>query len=101
MENFIRQLVALVPSDTVTVRDLPGRMGKEQARPAKSEPLASEPEPVPEAGFGDMTWRQVEHKYCMYLLEKYKWNITRAAKAAGLNRSTFDSRIKKMGISKN
>jgi transcriptional regulator of acetoin/glycerol metabolism len=35
------------------------------------------------------------------LLEKYKWNVTRAASEADLKRTTFTSRMKKLGINKN
>jgi len=42
----------------------------------------------------------VERAYGLEILEKYKWNVTKASKAAGVNRSTFDSRLKKLGISK-
>jgi transcriptional regulator of acetoin/glycerol metabolism len=38
--------------------------------------------------------------YVLYLLDKNRWNITRAANDAKVNRSTFQSRIKKLGINK-
>lgn len=47
-----------------------------------------------------MTWDQLERAYTLELLEKHKWNITKAAASAGVNRSTFDSRLKKLGITK-
>jgi transcriptional regulator of acetoin/glycerol metabolism len=46
------------------------------------------------------TWSELEKAYVLYLLEKNKWHITRAAREAGVNRSTFDSRMKKLGIRK-
>ena len=42
----------------------------------------------------------LEHAYALALLEKCKWNVTKAARAAGVNRSTFDSRLRKLGITK-
>jgi DNA-binding NtrC family response regulator len=42
----------------------------------------------------------VEKAYALFLLDKYEGNITRAAKVANLNRSTFDSRLAKLGIKK-
>jgi transcriptional regulator of acetoin/glycerol metabolism len=50
--------------------------------------------------FGNFTWIEVEKAYVLYLMKRHNWNITRAAKDAGLNRSTFASRIKKLGIPK-
>ena len=55
------------------------------------------------AGIADLTaytWETLEHAYALALLEKFKWNVTKAAKAAGVNRSTFDSRLRKLGITK-
>jgi len=48
----------------------------------------------------EQTWEEVERGYVLALLEKCRWNITQAAAKAGVNRSTFDSRIKKLGIRK-
>jgi transcriptional regulator of acetoin/glycerol metabolism len=50
--------------------------------------------------FGDVTWDEVEYSYAMYLLQKHHWNVTWAARDAGVNRSTFASRMKRLGISK-
>jgi transcriptional regulator of acetoin/glycerol metabolism len=50
--------------------------------------------------FAGLSWDQVERAYVRYLLEKNRWHITRAAKEAGVNRSTFDSRMKRLGIRK-
>jgi transcriptional regulator with GAF, ATPase, and Fis domain len=48
----------------------------------------------------DYTWHDLERSYVLDLLEKYKWNISKAARISGLNRSTFNGRLKKMGVSK-
>ena len=45
-------------------------------------------------------WEDLEKDYVLYLLNKNKWNITRAARDAKINRSTFDSRMKRLGINK-
>ena len=47
-----------------------------------------------------LSWEELEKTYVTYLLEKNKWNVSRAAKDARINRSTFDSRMKKLGIKK-
>ena len=48
--------------------------------------------------FENMSWEDIERSYANYLLKKTRWNITKAARAAGLNRSTFDSRIKRLKL---
>lgn len=48
--------------------------------------------------FGDMSWHELERIYIRFILQKNNWNVTWAAKDAGLNRSTFASRMKRLGI---
>ncbi|SDU43877.1 AAA-type ATPase lid domain-containing protein [Desulfobacula phenolica] len=47
-----------------------------------------------------MTWPQLEKEYVVSLLKKNNCNITWAAKASGINRSTFASRMRKLDISR-
>jgi transcriptional regulator with GAF, ATPase, and Fis domain len=61
------------------------------------------PAPVTQAGeidFGNCTWLEVEKKYALYLLGRNSWNVTWAARDSGLNRSTFASRLRRLGIRK-
>ena len=46
------------------------------------------------------SWRDLDKAYVLHLLDKHRWNVTRAAEEAGINRSTFDSRMRKLGIDK-
>ena len=48
----------------------------------------------------EVTWDEMERFYVERLLDRHKWNISRAAREAGLKRSTFNSRIKKLGFCK-
>lgn len=48
--------------------------------------------------FQGMTWEDVERQYAKFILRNNSWNVTKASKAAGVNRSTFASRIRKLGI---
>jgi transcriptional regulator with GAF, ATPase, and Fis domain len=48
----------------------------------------------------DMTWDDMERAYATELLARTRYNVTKAAKRAGLHRSTFDSRLKRLGIVK-
>ena len=76
----------------VAVRESPSR--KKPVFSAKS--ISS----VDESPFADYSWEALERDYVLYLLNKNKWNITRAAGDAKMNRSTFNSRMKKLGIHK-
>ena len=62
----------------------------------EQEPGDSPPRPI----FDGYTWERLERAYVSYLLEKNRWNVTRASREAGVNRSTFDSRLRKLGIRK-
>ncbi|MBF0573555.1 MAG: hypothetical protein HQK69_07335 [Desulfamplus sp.] len=53
-----------------------------------------------EIDFGNQTWDELEENYIRFLLKKNNWNVTWAAKASGLNRSTFASRMRRLGIRK-
>jgi DNA-binding NtrC family response regulator len=45
-----------------------------------------------------MTWAELETSYVQYLVEKNGGNITRAARDAGVKRSTFVSRMRRLGL---
>ncbi|NDY57480.1 sigma-54-dependent Fis family transcriptional regulator [Desulfovibrio sulfodismutans] len=104
MENLVRYLLATLPCDTIDDADLPAAI---LSTPAPLADLSQTPvdpgRPAAAAPAHDMceqTWEEVERGYVLALLEKCHWNITQAAAKAGVNRSTFDSRIKKLGIRK-
>ncbi|MCP3950785.1 MAG: sigma-54-dependent Fis family transcriptional regulator [Desulfobacterales bacterium] len=106
LENIVRYLLVVVDSDIIAPQDLPFiyDLGKASpaAAPADIEPIAESAGAALANGraisFGERTWAQVEKAYVHYLLEKHSGNVTRAAKAAALNRSTFASRMRKLNI---
>lgn len=110
LENFIKHILVITREDRITARDLTNHfldvspsMRNEPATEenAAGEPSEQEGKPTALGRFFDgYSWEQLEHDYVRYLLEKNKWHITRAAKDAGVNRSTFDSRMKKLNIRK-
>ncbi len=106
MENLIKYLLTTVHGDVIEVDDLPSHIVQEAALPPpppaqESTPTADKTAfPEPALGPGGYTWDELERSYVLSLLEKNKWNISRAAKESGVNRSTFDSRMKKLGIRK-
>ena len=52
----------------------------------------------PAIDFGSLSWQDVEEQYIHFILKRNNWNVTWAAKDAGLNRSTFASRMRRLGI---
>ena len=98
MENLVRYLLATVPDAVIEAEDIPPPSGIGEVRPAARTAGQTAPAEAP-----DLTvyaWDELERTYALALLEKFKWNVTKAARAAGVNRSTFDSRLRKLGISK-
>ncbi|OEU66826.1 MAG: hydrogenase [Desulfovibrio sp. S3730MH75] len=107
LENTVKQFQALVPGDTILLSDLPRHIGFPIAKAENNIPLPEKAragglksESGPPEDLTTFTWKEMEASYVMKLLGKYKWNVSQAARAAGLNRSTFDSRMKKLGINK-
>lgn len=99
LQNTVKYVLATAPGPVVEADDLP--------LPPPIAGIAAEA-PPPAAGaeegvvaLGDLSWAELDRAYVMHLLRKNRWNVSRAARQAGLNRSTFDSRMKKMGIDKN
>ena len=108
LENTVKYVLVAVAGEVVEPGDLPAQFREGQAPPegrAESSPAqAAAPPAPPGEGLLELegrSWEEVDRAYVLYLLEKNKWNVTRAARQAGIKRSTFDSRLKKMGISKN
>ncbi|QLA17003.1 sigma-54 interaction domain-containing protein [Desulfolutivibrio sulfoxidireducens] len=108
MENLVRYLLATLDGETIDEADLPTAILDAAPEgpdvPASASPPANrETTPRDDASrpaLCDQTWEELERSYVLALLDKCKWNITQAATKAGVNRSTFDSRMKKLGIRK-
>ena len=111
LENFVKYTLSTVDDVIVNVNDIPEHIKKNEFNPPSptesvsvlGETRISGNEPSPEKAetqFADYSWEALEREYVKYLLNKNNWVVTRAAGDAGINRSTFDSRMKKLGIKK-
>lgn len=109
MENFVRYLLTTVESEVIEPEDLPETFFMESAAPGAGDAggpagrigrpeQASAPGPAP--SLAAYSWEELERAYVLELMEKTKWNISKAASQAKVNRSTFDSRLKKLGVRK-
>jgi transcriptional regulator with PAS, ATPase and Fis domain len=106
LENLVRYLLVIAEGEYIEETDLPTYFvdGSRSAYEYRIDnPFAytmNEQTTTADILFGNFTWIEVEKAYVLYLMKKHNWNITRAAKDAGLKRSTFASRIKKLSIPK-
>jgi transcriptional regulator with GAF, ATPase, and Fis domain len=98
LENLVRYLLATVAGNVIEAGDIPPP--SEIGGPRPSDKPAGEITTATTTDLTAYTWEELERAYALALLEKYKWNVTKAARTSGVNRSTFDSRLRKLGITK-
>lgn len=111
LENFVKYVLSTVDSDVIGVNEIPDHLKQKESPKRDAVDTASFPEEptssdidlspkksgIPLAGY---SWDELERKYVMCLLEKNRWNVTHAANDARIKRSTFDSRMKRLGVSR-
>lgn len=111
LENFVKYILSTVDDAIVDMKHIPAHVKEEEmgetrdlktfSVPHEGKALDNSPSPTTlESAFASYSWKELERAYVVYLLEKNKWNVTHAAHDAKINRSTFDSRMKKLGIRK-
>ena len=81
LENLIERAIVIGTGDTMQLKDLP--LEQAVARPSWE------------------SIQEMEHHHVESILEKYDWNISRSAKALGVDRVTLYSKIKKYKLEKN
>ena len=101
LENLIRYLMVTAEDDYIEFNNLPIHI--KEGRPASEDAFSHGPAAAGDTmDFEDnltrLTWPQLEKEYVISLLRKHNWNITWAARASGINRSTFASRMRKLNI---
>jgi len=108
LENFVRYILVTSDKEVVEDKDLPPPMTDVGQRRRRSDrrlppgrPFSEEERDASRSfSFGRRSWEELERDYVLYLMKTYGWNITRAAKMAKVNRSTFVSRMRRLGIAK-
>jgi transcriptional regulator with GAF, ATPase, and Fis domain len=111
LENFVKYVLSTVDGRVIGINEIPdhiishGDRGGVLSQKATADEGLMPSEPVLEESraqslFSGYSWQELERDYVIYLLEKNKWNVTRAAREAGVNRSTFDSRLRRLGVRK-
>jgi DNA-binding NtrC family response regulator len=90
LENLVKLVLATSRGDAVERDDLPVHLrASGTGAPAVGGGSGA---------FEGRTWEEMERGYARWLLEETGFNISRAARLAGLSRSTFDSRLRRLGI---
>jgi transcriptional regulator with GAF, ATPase, and Fis domain len=105
MENLVKYLLTVSQGKTVSLTDLPHpydrpHQGELTLSERGFEGPGSSASTDDSKNLFDYSWEGLERAYVMSLLERMKWNIAAAARHAGVKRTTFASRMKKLGISK-
>jgi len=107
LENFAKHISVVVGGEVIRPNDLSIHLVADQDQlPSGAATGPGERDAGGEAAlsatslFEGRSWDEIEKAYALYLLEKHLWHISRAAKEAGVNRSTFDSRLRRLGISR-
>ncbi len=102
LENLIRYLMVTTPEESIQAANLPPHFREQHSLTDDPYAVASiSLSPLDNEFMVDLTvltWPGLEKTYVNSLLKKYNWNITWAAKASGINRSTFASRMRKLSI---
>ena len=103
LENLIRYLMVTTQNEIIKPDDLPEHILKINPDGVTENTALRNTDPQTNGtrylrDICAMTWPDLEKAYVMALMEKFNWNITWAAKASGINRSTFASRMRKLDI---
>jgi DNA-binding NtrC family response regulator len=99
LENFAKYITVVCGKGKIMPADLPFHLRENGARNKNQQNVTIQQKQLGNnMDFGEMTWGEVEEQYVMYLLRKNSDNVTWAAEDAGVNRSTFVSRMKRLEI---
>ncbi|MCG8618311.1 MAG: sigma-54 dependent transcriptional regulator, partial [Desulfobacterales bacterium] len=105
LENLIRYLMVTTPGEYIQPANLPDHIRQMAGdSPESGDTETGLPPGVDNEFLVDLsalTWPGLEKAYVKALMKKYNWNITWAARASGINRSTFASRMRKLDIRRN
>jgi len=105
LENLIRYLMVTTPGEYIQPANLPEHIRSLGAEGGEGKPVNTELSALADNEFlvdlSGMSWPSLEKVYVKALMKKYNWNVTWAARASGVNRSTFASRMRKLDIRRN
>ena len=106
MENLVKYLITVTGEDTILPADLTMLLdrtpeGAPISGPGRDFPLQEERNVSRNTdSLAGYTWEGLEREYIQSLLDQTKWNIAAASRKAGIKRTTFDARMRRLGIRK-
>jgi transcriptional regulator with GAF, ATPase, and Fis domain len=107
MENLVKYLLTVTRGDTILPSDLTTLLDRtpEEGVPASGPDRGSLPQgerdgPRKTDSLAGYSWEGLEREYIQSLLDQTKWNIAAASRKAGVKRSTFNARMRRLGIRK-
>ena len=106
MENLAKFLITVTDVEEIQLSDLPPPYNRIPEAPDASPPMEETPGHEKtrygeeKDDQGDRSMETMERGHILSLLEATKWNVTAAASLAGIKRTTFSSRMKKLGINR-
>ena len=106
MENLVKYLITVTRGDSISTADLAMILdrtpeGTAASGPGRDLPLHEERNEFRNSdSLAGYTWEGLEREYIQSLLDQTKWNIAAASRKAGIKRSTFNARMRRLGIRK-
>ena len=99
LRNVVERAVILCENDQITLKDLPIFSEAGVGQLLDSVPQTNEELKKAKKEIRQKAVKQIEKNFILTALEKNDWNVTRAAEETGLQRSNFQSMMKKHRIS--
>jgi DNA-binding NtrC family response regulator len=101
LRNVIERAVILSEGDCLTVEDLglPGFAGERRNPDETGIPRTKDDLKQLKKAIRRSSVEEVERTFLLHALEHNDWNVTRAARATGLQRTNFQNLMKRYGIS--
>jgi DNA-binding NtrC family response regulator len=96
LENAIKAAVAMADGPIIHAEALPSAISGRQSRPESAEPLIEIDRPLPEVT--EALVRHVEREYLAQLLARYRGNVARCARHAGLSRRSVTQKLLRHGL---
>ena len=106
MENLVKYLLTVTLGDTILPADLTTLLDRAPEGAPTTGPGRDSPPQEERNGsrntdsLAGYSWEGLEREYIQSLLDQTKWNIAAASRKAGVKRSTFDARMRRLGIRK-
>jgi len=106
MENLVKYLLTVTLGDTILSADLTTLLDRTPEGASTTGPGRDSPPQEERNGsrntdsLAGYSWEGLEREYIQSLLDTTKWNIAAASRKAGIKRSTFNARMRRLGIHK-